>query len=126
MSTGSPDDLGLTQGRLEEIERVFAALSHEVRRHVLLLLSHRGGELPSGYLAQRFAHSWPTTTRHLRVLEAAGLVSVRREGRNSIYRLERERLQGFLGDWLALLDPPTPERTWRSSGPRSVTKGAQR
>jgi len=110
---------------LEEVELVFAALSHEVRRHIVQLLSHLGGELPSGYLAKRFAHSWPTTTRHLHVLEAAGLVSVRREGRSCVYRLERDRIRGVVGGWLALLDPPTPENTWRSSGPRSVTKGKQ-
>jgi DNA-binding transcriptional ArsR family regulator len=112
--------------RLEEIECVFEALSHEVRRHIVQLLSHLGGELPSGYLAKRFAHSWPTTTRHLHVLEAAGLVSVRREGRSCVYRLERDRLRSVIGGWLASLDPPTPEHTWRSSGPRSVTKGTKR
>jgi DNA-binding transcriptional ArsR family regulator len=110
---------------LDDAERVFTALSHQVRRHILLLLSHRGGELPSGYLATRFAHSWPTTTRHLHVLEEAGLVTVKREGRNSFYRLERDRLQMVVGGWLALLDPATPEQTWRSSGPRRVTKGTK-
>jgi DNA-binding transcriptional ArsR family regulator len=112
--------------RLEEIESVFAALSHEVRRHIVLLLSHLGDELPSGYLAKRFAHSWPTTTRHLHVLEAAGVVSVRREGRSCVYRLERDRVRNVVGGWLALLDPATPEQTWRSSGPRTLTKGTQR
>jgi DNA-binding transcriptional ArsR family regulator len=111
---------------LDETERVFAALSHEVRRHILLLLSHRGGELPSGYLASRFAHSWPTTTRHLHVLEAAGLVSVRRDGRSCIYRLERERLQRVVGGWLAWLEPGTPEPTWRSPGSRFLAKGTRR
>ena len=101
-------------------------LSHEVRRHIVLLLSHLGGELPSGCLAKRFAHCWPTTTRHLHVLEAAGLVSVRREGRSCVYRLERDRLRRVVGGWLELLDPPTSEQIWRSSGPRSVTKGKQR
>jgi DNA-binding transcriptional ArsR family regulator len=115
--------VGLPPPKLEEIERVFTALAHEVRRHIVQLLSHLGDELPSGYLAKRFAHSWPTTTRHLHVLEAAGLVSVRREGRSCVYRLERDRLRGVVGGWLALLDPPRPEQTWRSSGPRSVTKG---
>jgi DNA-binding transcriptional ArsR family regulator len=122
----SPRDVALPPARLEEIECVFGALSHEARRHIVLLLSHLGGELPSGYLAKRFSHSWPTTTRHLHVLEAAGLVSVRREGRSCVYRLERERLHEVLGGWLALLDPPSPEQTWRSSGPRSVQKGKQR
>jgi DNA-binding transcriptional ArsR family regulator len=105
---------------LPETEAVFAALAHEVRRHIVQLLSHLGGELPSGYLAKRFPHSWPTTTRHLRVLEAAGIVTVRREGRSSVYRLERDRLRRIVGGWLSVLDPPTPEQTWRSTGPRRV------
>jgi DNA-binding transcriptional ArsR family regulator len=122
----SPADVTLPPPKLEEIECVFSALSHESRRHIVLLLSHLGDELPSGYLAKRFAHSWPTTTRHLHVLAAAGLVSVRREGRSCVYRLERDRLRRVVGGWLALLDPTTPEQTWRSSGPRTVTKGKQR
>lgn len=108
--------------RARDVDATFAALDHEVRRHILTLLSHRGGELPSGYLAQRFNHSWPATTRHLRVLEAAGLVSVRREGRSCLYRLEREQLQRVVNGWMALLDPPSPNRTWRSTGRRSVAK----
>lgn len=107
---------------LEDTAAVFDALAHPVRRDIVLWLSHLGGELPSGYLAKRFAHSWPTTTRHLHVLEAAGLVEVRREGRSSFYRLDRDRVRRVLGGWLALLEPPTPTRTWRSSGPRSVLK----
>src|SRR5215470_1509709 len=58
---------------LAEIEAVFFALSHEARRHIVMLLGHSGGELPSGYLAKRFQHSWPTTTRHLKVLEDVGV-----------------------------------------------------
>jgi DNA-binding transcriptional ArsR family regulator len=105
---------------LAEIEAVFFALSHEARRHIVLLLGHTGGELPSGYLAQRFAHSWPTTTRHLRVLEDAGIVHVRRRGRSSFYTLDRERVQRVLGSWLANLEPPSPRATWTSSGPKTT------
>jgi len=105
---------------LAETELVFAALAHEARRHIIQLLSHLGDELPSGYLAQRFAHSWPTTTRHLSVLAAAGLVDVRREGRSSYYRVNRDRIRRVLGGWLALLDPPSPIQTWRSSGRRKL------
>jgi DNA-binding transcriptional ArsR family regulator len=106
-----------------ETERVFDALSHQARRQIVLVLSHYGPELPSGYLAKRFTHSWPTTTRHLHVLEAAGVVSVRTEGRNCWYRLNREYLRDVVGGWLDLLDPPTSAQTWRSPGPRSVKKG---
>src|SRR4029450_4251349 len=84
----------------------------EAPRHIVLLLAHFGPELPSGYLAARLSHSWPTTTRHLHVLEEAGIVVVRREGRNCVYRLDRERLQRVVGGWLALIEPPTPKQTW--------------
>lgn len=105
---------------LEEVEAVFQALAHPVRRHVILLLSHLGGELSSGYLAARFQHSWPTTTRHLKVLEKAGLVAVRREGRSSHYCLDRDRLERVVSGWLRQVTPVGPDQTWRSTGPRSV------
>src|ERR1043165_5415431 len=112
--------------RLDEIAKTFFALGHEARRHIVLLLGHSGGELPSGYLAKRFQHSWPTTTRHLNVLEQAGLVEVRRRGRSSHYRLKREHVQRVLGGWLCMLDAPTPTATWQPSGPRSTTELAVR
>jgi len=105
---------------IEEVEAVFLALSHEARRHILLLLSHLGGELPSGYLAKRFQHSWPTTTRHLGVLEKAGLVEVQRKGRSSHYRINRDRVLRVVGGWLHNLEAPTPEKTWTSSRPKST------
>jgi DNA-binding transcriptional ArsR family regulator len=103
---------------LDEVDAVFHALAHETRRHVVLTLSHFGGELPSGYLARRFQHSWPTTTRHLGILQRAGVVEVRREGRGSHYRLNSALLTRVLGGWLENLTPATPEQRWVSSGPR--------
>ena len=105
---------------LIETDAVFAALAHESRRNILALLSHLGDELPSGYLAARFQHSWPTTTRHLGVLERAGLVEVRREGRGAFYRLNRERLRQVVETWLDHLVPAGPDKTWKSSGPTST------
>jgi DNA-binding transcriptional ArsR family regulator len=115
-----------TRPSLADIEAVFGALAHETRRQIVLLLAHYGPELPSGYLAGRLRHSWPTTTRHLQVLEAAGVVTVRREGRNSIYRLEREELERVLGGWLGLLEPPNGRELWRSPNPRSTRKGTSK
>jgi DNA-binding transcriptional ArsR family regulator len=111
---------------LAETADVFDSLAHEARRHIVQLLAHFGPELPSGYLAQRLANSWPTTTRHLHVLEAAGIVSVRRDGRRCIYRLERAHLERVVTGWLALLEPPTNTQRWRSSGRRTTAKGALR
>jgi DNA-binding transcriptional ArsR family regulator len=103
---------------LADVDAVFEALAHEARRHIVMLLGHSGGELPSGYLAARFQHSWPTTTRHLKVLEAAGIIEVRREVRSSHYRLNRDRLRDVVGGWLRLIEPMGPEQKWTSSGPK--------
>jgi len=85
---------------LEEIDRVFSALAHQARRHILQVLNARGGAMSAGDLAARFAHSWPTTTRHLRVLEQAGLVSVDNDGRYRYYRLDRKALLTVTNVWL--------------------------
>ena len=88
------------QGRrdLDALDAVFGALGHPTRRHILQVLAARDGSLTAGELNGRFAHSWPTTTRHLTVLVEAGLVSVSPAGRERHYRLERQ----YLGDVLAL------------------------
>jgi len=114
-----------TPPSIEEADSVFLALAHEARRHVLLLLGQRG-ELPSGYLAARFQHSWPTTSRHLKVLEEAGLVEVRRQGRSSTYSLNRKRLKHVVNGWLEYLEPVGPEQRWMPSGPRSTSALAER
>jgi DNA-binding transcriptional ArsR family regulator len=95
----------LAQTRLDELEAVFAALAHEQRRHILLTLQFLGGTMTAGAIARRFACSWPTTTRHLRVLRDAGLVSVEKRGRERLYHLERDRLLGVAGEWLAWFEP---------------------
>jgi len=106
---------------LGEVDRVFMALAHEARRQMLILLGQSGGELPSGYLAARFSHSWPTTSRHLKVLEEAGLVAVRRERRGSSYRLNREHVEHVVTGWLRYLQPLDSEKRWSASGPRSTS-----
>ena len=56
--------------------------------------------MTAGDIAARFHCSWPTTTRHLRVLEDAGLVSVEKRGRERVYKLESKRLLEVAGGWL--------------------------
>jgi DNA-binding transcriptional ArsR family regulator len=90
---------------LADFESVFGALAHASRRHILLVLRFRGGRMTAGEIADRFSCSWPTTTRHLRVLEAAGLVRVRRRGRERVYRLDVRRLRRVAGGWLKWFRP---------------------
>ena len=85
---------------LKDLDAVFGALAHRSRRTILSILSARGGEMTSGAIASRFDCSWPTTTRHLRVLEDAGLVRVELQGRERVYKLDRRRLTEVAGGWV--------------------------
>jgi DNA-binding transcriptional ArsR family regulator len=64
------------------------------------VLYARDGSMTAGDLAARFSHSWPTTSRHLALLVSAGLIVVRRDGRERHYVLDRERLTRVLSLWL--------------------------
>ena len=85
---------------LEEFEAVFSALAHEARRRALVVLLGRHGRMTAGEIVARFQCSWPTMTRHLQVLEEAGLISVEKTGRQRNYILNRERLHRVVGGWL--------------------------
>ena len=80
--------------------RVFDALAHPVRRQILLTLNFEGGSMGAGAIADMFDHAWPTTTRHLRVLEAAGLIECVAAGRTRSYRIVHARL-ALVRDWVA-------------------------
>jgi DNA-binding transcriptional ArsR family regulator len=84
---------------LDDLDALFTALAHPARRHVLQVLHARGGSLTAGELARRFSHSWPTTTRHLHVLEEAGLVVVAAVGRERHVAVEHKRLRVLLDLW---------------------------
>ena len=98
--------------RLGDYDAVFAALDNAARRQILMILHFRGDRMTAGEIADRFSCSWPTTSRHLRKLESAGLVEVERAGREWIYRLDRRRLS-VAAEWLAWFDAP-PASTRRS------------
>ncbi|HKO55696.1 MAG TPA: metalloregulator ArsR/SmtB family transcription factor [Thermoanaerobaculia bacterium] len=89
-----------TKARLDAYEAVFSALAHPARRRVLLAVYFAGGGMTAGAIAAMFAHAWQTTTRHLQVLEAAGLLEHEKQGRMRVYRINRKRL-ALVNDWLA-------------------------
>ncbi|MFO0982708.1 MAG: helix-turn-helix domain-containing protein [Planctomycetota bacterium] len=89
-----------SKARLDAYEAVFGALAHAARRRVLLTVHFHGGSMAAGEIAKVFSHAWQTTTRHLQVLEAAGLLTHAKQGRMRIYQLERKRLE-MVRDWLA-------------------------
>lgn len=56
----------------------------------------REGDLAAGELASQFEISWPSVSRHLRVLEEAGLVSSVRRGGKIIYSLQTSVLEDIV------------------------------
>jgi len=86
--------------RVDAYESVFAALAHAARRRVLLTIYFNGGFMTAGEIAAIFESAWPTTTRHLQILEAAGLLTHEKQGRMRIYRIQQKRLE-LIRDWLA-------------------------
>jgi DNA-binding transcriptional ArsR family regulator len=85
---------------MDAYEAIFTALAHPARRRILMTLNFEGGSMSAGGIAAMFEHAWPTTTRHMRVLESAGLIRHERSGRSRVYRIERARLE-LARDWIA-------------------------
>ncbi|GLQ93861.1 metalloregulator ArsR/SmtB family transcription factor [Dyella acidisoli] len=76
------------------LDRVFEALASRPRREILAYLSAQ--ELTAGEIAGRFAMSAPAVSRHLSILETAGLVSSERRGQYVYYRLNSDNLVNTL------------------------------
>lgn len=76
------------------IDKVFEALASQPRREILAYLSAQ--ELTAGDIASRFAMSAPAISRHLSVLENAGLVIGERRGQFVYYRLKPDNLVNSL------------------------------
>ncbi len=84
----------------------FNAIAEPKRRRVLEALAD--GEQPVNALVGRLGWPQPVVSKHLGVLREVGLVSVRKAGRQRLYRLEGARLRP-LHDWLTRL-----ERMWQA------------
>lgn len=76
---------------------MFMALADPTRRAIIRRLTE--GEATVTELARPFAMSQPAISKHLKVLERAGLVSRRRDAQRRPCRLEARRLRAVT-DWL--------------------------
>jgi DNA-binding transcriptional ArsR family regulator len=77
---------------------VFNAIAEARRREILDVLVE--GEMPVGDIVDQIGISQPQVSKHLRVLNQAGLVQCRAAGRQRLYRLNPGRLRP-LHDWAA-------------------------
>ena len=76
------------------VDRIFEALASKPRREILAFLSEQ--ELTAGDIGSRFSMSAPAISRHLSLLEAAGLVSSEKRGQYVFYRLNKDSLVNTL------------------------------
>jgi len=80
----------------DQLSSTFAALADPTRRAILSRLSM--GEAPVNELAQPFRMSLPAVSKHLKVLERAGLIARGREAQWRPCRLEASPLKD-VADW---------------------------
>jgi DNA-binding transcriptional ArsR family regulator len=81
----------------DQLSTIFGALADPTRRAILARLAD--GDAPVTALTAPFAMSQPAISRHLKVLERAGLVSRSRQGTTRLSHLEAEPLRQAT-EWL--------------------------
>jgi len=91
--------------RLPTTTDVFNAIAEPQRRAILELLAE--GELSVNEIAETLDLKQPQASKHLRVLRAVDLVSVRSEGKQRLYQLQGEALKP-VHDWVQRF-----EHMWR-------------
>lgn len=82
------------------LDHSFAALADPTRRAIVARLA--AGEATVMELARPFAMSQPAISRHLKVLEGAGLIVRRAEGTKRPCRIAPDAMAG-IEEWLAML-----------------------
>ena len=83
----------------------FNAIAEPRRRHILELIA--GEERSVGEIADALGLGQPSVSKHLQVLRDVSLVTVRRDGRRTLYRTNAETLR-TIHDWCAMFS-----RHWR-------------
>jgi len=101
-----------------DLDRVFGALASVPRRQIIAFLSQTA--LSTSDLAGRFSLSPPAVSRHLAVLEHAGLVAGERQGQRVLYRLNRDVLLDALARFASAVDGPLRRDPQASRTPREA------
>lgn len=85
------------------LEKVFEALSSTVRRKILAYLS--ATDLTAGEISDRFDMSKPSVSKHLAILENAGLIRSERRGQFIHYSLVSDNLVNTLNSYVQEVCP---------------------
>jgi ArsR family transcriptional regulator, arsenate/arsenite/antimonite-responsive transcriptional repressor len=84
-------------------DNVFAALSSTARRKILAYLS--AADMTAGEIAERFSMSKPAISKHLSILEGAGLVKSEKIGQFVHYSIVRENIANTLNGFVQEVCP---------------------
>jgi ArsR family transcriptional regulator, arsenate/arsenite/antimonite-responsive transcriptional repressor len=85
------------------MDKIFEALASTPRRKILAYLS--AGELSAGQIAERFDMAKPSLSKHLKILENAGLITADKRGQYVFYALEPNSLTNTLNGYLQTVCP---------------------
>jgi len=85
------------------VEKIFEALASTPRRKILAYLSEV--DLTAGEIAARFEMAKPSISKHLQILENAGLIRGEKRGQFVHYSLVRENLTNTLNGFVQNLCP---------------------
>ena len=107
------------------IDKIFEALSSAPRRRILAYLSKT--DMTAGEIVERFAEmmSQPAVSKHLSILENAGLVWREKRGQNVCYGLNEDALTGTLAHFLAEVCPRSRPFRKDSAAAAQRKKGQQ-
>jgi DNA-binding transcriptional ArsR family regulator len=93
------DQYGYRRAASDRLDMTFAALANPTRRAILARLA--SGEVSVNELAEPFSMSQPAVSRHLKVLERAGLISSGSDAQRRPRKLEARPL-GEAAAWLEM------------------------
>jgi DNA-binding transcriptional ArsR family regulator len=85
------------------LEKIFEALASTPRRKILAYLAE--ADLTAGEIAARFDMSKPSISKHLQILEGAGLIRGEKHGQFIHYSLVRENLTNTLNSFVQNICP---------------------
>ncbi len=103
------------------MEKVFEALASLPRRKILAYLS--ATDLTAGEIAARFAMTKPAISKHLSILENAGLIRGEKRGQFIHYALVRENLVNTLNGFVQEVCPVSKPLKRESRARRGSLKG---
>ena len=96
----------LAENEADELASAFKVLADPIRLRLLSLVANApGGELCACDVVDTIGRSQPTVSHHLRILEDAGLVHVRQDGRQRFYTLDEEHFTVCCGQLMANFAP---------------------